>query len=252
MMLFDAHCHLEDESFDGDREEVLARARKAGLIGIVTSPLGFDEAVKALSHFDGSDLVSISIGLDVSDYRDEGEVNRVMELITSSSDKIVAVGEVGLDYRVASMGGPGKERQKEVFRRFIRLAEEIDKPLVVHSLWAQRPVLRLLDEEGATRVILHAFGGKQSDVEFAAGRGWFISVPTNVLRSSNVRSVAEATPMDSMVLESDSPVLSPDPGERNEPANIVRSANFIAQLKGLSPEEVAYITTTNARRAYGV
>ncbi|MEM0295185.1 MAG: TatD family hydrolase [Candidatus Korarchaeum sp.] len=252
MMLFDAHCHLEDDSFDHDREEVLARAREAGVIGMVTSPLSPEDVLKALSHFRRSDLVNISIGLDVSEYGDEEEVRRTLELIAANSEEIVAVGEVGLDYRVASLGGPSKERQKEVFRRFIRLAEELDKPLVVHSLWAQRPVLNVLDEEGATRVILHAFGGKQSDVEFAVTRGWFISIPTNVGRSSNIRSVAEVTPLDSMVLESDSPVLAPDPKERNEPANLVHSVNFIAKLKGMFPEEVAEITTKNARKVYYV
>lgn len=252
MMLFDAHCHLEDDSFDHDREEVLARAREAGVIRVVTSPLSPEDALKALSHFSRSDVVSISIGLDISEYGDEEEVRRTLELIIANSDEIVAVGEVGLDYRVASLGGPGKERQKGVFRRFIRLADEIDKPLVVHSLWAQRPVLRILDEEGATRVILHAFGGKQTDVEFAVTRGWFISIPTNVSRSSNTSSVAEVTPLDSMVLESDSPVLAPDPKERNEPANLVHSVNFLARLKGMSPEEIAEITTSNARKVYCV
>ncbi|MCS7102979.1 MAG: TatD family hydrolase [Candidatus Korarchaeum sp.] len=250
-MLFDAHCHLEDGSFDPDRDEVLARAKEAGVIRIVTSPLSSDDTLKALSYFRRSDLVSISIGLDVSEYCDE-EVERTFELIITNSDEIVAVGEVGLDYRVASTGGPSKERQKEVFRRFIRLAEELDKPLVVHSLWAQRPTLNLLDEEGATRVILHAFGGKLSDVEFAVARGWFISIPTNVIRSSNVRSVAEITPLDNMVLESDSPVLAPDPNERNEPANLIHSANFLAKLKGVSPEDIAEITTSNAKRVYCV
>lgn len=250
MMLFDAHCHLEDVSFDRDRSEVLARAREIGVIGIVTSPLGSEEALKSLSYFRKSDLVSISIGLDVSEYSDEEEVERTLELVRTSSGEIVAVGEVGLDYRVASTGGPSREKQKEVFRRFIRLAEELDKPLVVHSLWAQRPALNLLDEEGATRVILHAFGGKSSDVEFAVSRGWFISVPTNVSRSSNVRSVAEVTPLDSMVLESDSPVLAPDPKERNEPANLIHSANFLAKLKGVSVEEIAEITSSNAKRVY--
>ncbi len=250
MILFDAHCHLEDDSFDTDREEVLARAREAGLIKAVTSPLSHEEALKALSYFRGSDLVSISIGLDVGEYGDEEEVMRTIELIEENRDEIVAVGEVGLDYRVASAGGPSRERQEEVFRRFIRLAEELDKPLVVHSLWAQRPVLSVLDEEGVTRVILHAFGGKPSDVEFAAARGWFISVATNVIRSSNVRSVAEVTPLDNMVLESDSPVLAPDPRERNEPANLIHSVKFIASLKGVSPEEVAEITTGNARKVY--
>ena len=252
MELFDVHCHLEDESFDYDRWEVIARAREAGVIRIVTSPLNSEDSLKALALFRDNDTVSVSIGLDVSEYADEVEVESTIGLILENSDYIVGVGEVGLDYRVASMGGPGKEKQKEVFRKFIRLAEEIDKPLIVHSLWAQRPALNLLAEEGASRVILHAFGGKPSDVELAVEKGWMISVPTNVVRSANLRGVVEASPLENIVLESDAPVLAPNPSERNESANLVVSARFIAELKGLSVEEVADITTSNARRVYWI
>ncbi len=251
MELFDSHCHLEDDAFDSDRDEVLERAVMSGLVGVVTSPIYPEDSIKALNLFRGNRFVNISIGLDVAEYGDERKVEDTLKLIEEYSDDIVAIGEVGLDYRVARIGPP-KEKQKEVFKRFIRLAKEIDKPLVVHSLWAQRPVLRLLDEEGATRVVLHAFGGRREDVEFAVSRGWIVSIPTNVVRSKNVQKVAEATPLDYMVLESDSPVLAPDPKQRNEPANIKISARFIAEMKGYHVEELARVTTHNAIRVYGL
>ncbi len=247
MRLFDSHCHLEEEEFDEDREEVLKRAKEVGIVGVVTSPIYPEDVPKALSI--RSDLVHVSIGLDVAEYGDEGEVERTIDLILKHLNEIVAVGEVGLDYKVAR-SGPPKERQKEVFRRFISLAKQIDKPLVIHSRWAQRPVLRVLDEMGAEAVILHAFGGTPADVQFAVERGWYVSIPTNVVRSTNVQKVARATPVDWMVLESDSPVLAPNPNERNEPANIVTSVRFVAELKGLDSEELAYITTENAFKAY--
>ncbi len=252
MRLFDAHCHLEEEAFDDDREEVIKRAREAGLVGIVTSPIYPDDAEKALRLFRGHQMVRISIGLDVAEYGDEEEVSATLDLIRSHADDIVAVGEVGLDYRILRSGGPPKEKQKEVFRLFIRLAKELDKPLVIHSLWAQRPVLRVLDEEGAERVVLHAFGGTPEDVKFAVERGWLVSVPTNVVRSNNVQKVVRATPVEYMVLESDSPVLAPNPKERNEPANIRVSAKFIAEMKGIGVDDLAEITTGNAMRVYGL
>ncbi len=252
MRLFDAHCHLEEEAFDGDRDEVIERAREAGLVGIVTSPIYPEDAEKALRLFRGHQLVKVSIGLDVAEYGDEEEVEITMDLIRAHANEIVAVGEVGLDYRILRSGGPPKEKQKEVFRLFIRLAKELDKPLVIHSLWAQRPVLRVLDEEGAERIILHAFGGTPEDVRFAVERGWIISVPTNVVRSNNVQKVARATPVDHMVLESDSPVLAPNPKERNEPANIRISAKFVAEMKGVDVEDLAEITTGNAMKVYGL
>ncbi len=252
MRLFDAHCHLEEEAFDQDRDEVIERAREAGLVGIVTSPIYPEDAEKALRLFRGHELVKVSIGLDVAEYGDEEEVRATVDLIREHADEIVAVGEVGLDYRILRSGGPPKEKQKEVFRLFIGLAKELDKPLVIHSLWAQRPVLRVLDEEGAERVVLHAFGGTPEDVRFAVERGWMVSIPTNVVRSNNVQKVARATPVEYMVLESDSPVLAPDPKERNEPANIRVSVRFIAEMKGIDAADLAEVTTENAMRVYGL
>ncbi len=252
MRLFDAHCHLEEEAFDVDRDEVVERAREAGLVGIVTSPIYPEDAEKALMLFRGHQMVKVSIGLDVAEYGDEGEVKATVDLIREHADEIVAVGEVGLDYRILRSGGPPKEKQKEVFRLFIGLAKELDKPLVIHSLWAQRPVLRVLDEEGAERVILHAFGGTPEDVRFAVERGWMVSIPTNVVRSNNVQRVARSTPVEYMVLESDSPVLAPDPKERNEPANIKTSVRFVAEMKGIDASDLAEVTTKNAMRVYGL
>ncbi len=251
MKLFDSHCHLEDNAFDSDRDEVLKRAIGSGIVGIVTSPIYPRDSTKALNLFRKSSIVKISIGLDVAEYGDDEKVNITLDLTRKHSEEIVAVGEVGLDYRVARRG-PSKEKQKEVFRKFIGLAKELDKPLVVHSLWAQRPVLRILDKEGVERVILHAFGGKSEDVEFAVNRGWMVSIPTNVVRSNNVQKVALATPLDHIVLESDSPVLAPDPNQRNEPANIKISARFIADMKGYDAEELAKVVTYNAIKVYGL
>ena len=251
MRLFDSHCHLEDPAFDPDREEVIERARRAGLVGIVTSPLGAEEGEKSLSLFRRSDLVLVSVGIDPEDELSREEVDETISFIEEVADEIVAVGEVGLDYRVARESWQ-RERQKETFSRFIRLAEELDKPIVVHSLWAQRPALRVLDREGASRVLLHAFGGTPEDVKFAAERGWMISVGTNVVRSTNVQRVARSTPLENLCLESDSPVLAPEPRERNEPANISKSVRFLAKMLDLEAEELADIATENSRSLYGV
>jgi len=251
LRLFDAHCHLEDPAFDDDRWEVIDRAVRAGVVGMVSSSLDSEEGERALRLFLPSTVVHVSLGLDPRDADDESEIKAVERLILENERDIVAVGEVGMDYRIAKQESVRK-RQEEVFRRFIRLAEDIDKPIVVHSLWAQRPVLRVLEDEGATRVVLHAFGGSQKDVKTAVERGWYVSIATNVVKSSNVQKVAEATPVDYMVLESDSPVLSPDSKGRNEPANIVKSVRFLAKAKGMKPEELAEITTSNALEVYGL
>ncbi|MGC9020324.1 MAG: TatD family hydrolase [Candidatus Methanodesulfokora sp.] len=250
MRLFDAHCHLEDELFDNDRHEVIIRARKAGIIGMVTSPLGIKMALKAIDIFRGNDLVYISPGLDSRNFSDEKAAEELANFIRSVKDGIVAVGEIGLDYKCARSEAE-REKQKENFKFLAKLADELNKPVVIHSRWAQRHVLRILDEIYATDVILHAFSGNEDDVRFAAEREWFISISTNVIRSYPVRKAAEISPLDLILLESDSPALSPD-GGRNEPANILVSIAEISSMRNLKPEELAEITTENALRAYKI
>jgi len=250
MRLFDSHCHLEDELFDDDRHDVLIRARKAGIIGMVTSPLGVKKTLKAMEIFRGNDLVYISPGLDSRYFSDEKAAEELADFIRSARDRIVAVGEIGLDYKFARSEAE-REKQKENFKFLAKLADELNKPVVVHSRWAQRPVLRVLDEIYATDVILHAFSGSEDDVRFAAEREWFISISTNVLRSYPVRRAAEISPIDLILLESDSPALSPD-GGRNEPANILLSVAEISSIRGMRPEELGEVTTENALRAYKI
>jgi TatD DNase family protein len=250
MRLFDAHCHLEDELFDKDRHDVLIRARKAGIIGMVTSPLGINMALKAMEIFRRNEIVYISPGLDSRDFSDEKAAEELASFIRSVKDGIVAVGEIGLDYKFARSEAE-REKQKRNFKFLAKLADELDKPIVVHSRWAQRPALRVLDEIYATDVILHAFSGSEDDVKFAAEREWFISISTNVVRSYPVKKAAEISPLNLILLESDSPALSPDDG-RNEPANILVSVAEISSARGIKPEELAEITTENALRAYRI
>jgi len=249
--LFDAHCHLEDPSFDDDREEVITRAVRTGVLRMVTSPLGRDQVLRSLKIFSKNEHVLISAGMDSREFANRSKASELISLVREVGDRLVAIGEVGLDYKVARTEAE-RTAQKEVFREFIRLADSMNKPLVVHSRWAQRPVLRVLDELYAVDVVLHSFGGNETDVKFAAEREWFMSVPTSVTYSANTRKVARLVPDDLLLLETDSPVMSPHRHGRNEPANLVISVIEVASIRGVNAEELADLTFSNSCRAYKV
>ncbi len=251
MRLFDVHCHLEDPSFDVDREEVITRAVRAGVLRMVTSPLGRDQVLRSLKIFSKNEHVLISAGMDPREFISKPKASELISLVRKIGDMIVAIGEVGLDYKIARTEAE-RAIQREVFREFIRLADSVNKPLVVHSRWAQRPVLRVLDEMYAVDVILHSFGGNETDVKFAAERDWFMSVPTSITYSANIRKVAKLVPDELLLLETDSPVMSPHRYGRNEPANLIISAIEIASIRGISTDELSDLTFSNSCKAYKV
>lgn len=249
MRLVDAHCHLHDAEFDADRESVVRRARGAGVVAVVTSSLGYVDALKALQvarKYRG--YVHVCIGLDPANLNLD-EAGKVQELILRHKDDIVGVGEVGLDYyRV----GDGKLRdvQRRLFRRWIEFAEELSLPLVVHSRSAGKYAVQMLLEGGYHRVLMHAYDGRVGWALKASHEGIYFSIPTSVWYSRQKQKLVRALPLDCLMVESDCPVLSPVRGERNEPANLVYAVKKIAELKGVSEEEVAETTTRNAERFF--
>jgi TatD DNase family protein len=157
---------------------------------------------------------------------------------------------VGLDHWVTQ--DPAlREQQHAAFRRIVALAEELDLPLNVHSRSAGRHTIDLLLTAGATRVLMHAFDGKAGHALRGAEAGFLFSIPPSVVRSPQKQKLIRALPLEALALETDSPVLGPEQGARNEPANLVISRDAIAQIKGLAPEAVAEQTVVNTWRVFG-
>jgi TatD DNase family protein len=165
--------------------------------------------------------------------------------------ELIAIGEVGLDFWKVGTE-PERAVQREIFAGFIRLSREIDLPLNVHSRSAGRHAVAILLENGAERVQMHAFDGKIGAARPAVEAGYFFSVPPSVLRSRQKQKLVRHLPLDCLLVETDSPVLGPDPGERNEPANLMTAAMAIAELKGIPLDEVVGALAENGRRLYGV
>ncbi len=247
--LIDTHTHLCDRSFDGDRAEVLARAREAGVGAIVSVSESLEDARKNLRLAVEHPLLRPAAGLFPTRL-DRDEAVELARFIRDSADSWVAIGEVGLDHWKVQAEAE-RELQREIFGLFIDLALELDLPLNVHSRSAGRQTIDLLLERGAARVHLHAFDGRAAKAEPAVEAGFYFSVPPSIVRSKQKQKLVRRLPLSCLMLETDSPVLGPDPKSRNEPANVRIAARAIAELKGLAEREVNEATTENAVALYG-
>jgi TatD DNase family protein len=244
--LFDAHAHIASPDFSRDLPEVLARAEAAGVCGIVAVGETLEEAERILALAGRHPLVKPAAGLYPT-ILDVDAIEAMAALVRKCAGRLVALGEVGLDHWVVK-DEAGWKVQEEILARFIALSNELELPLNVHSRSAGRHTIAFLRERGARRVLLHAFDGKAGAAADGVDAGYFFSIPPSVVRSAQKQKLVRYLPLECLLLETDSPVLGPDPGVRNEPMNVTIACRAVADLKSVPPEEVARITTENARR----
>lgn len=249
MSLIDSHAHLCDAVFDADRQEVLERARRAGVARVVIVGETLADAHRNLELAEAHDGLLPTAGLYPT-HLDPDQAEQVEALIRENRERLVAIGEVGLDHWKVKEEAD-REIQREIFRRFVRLANELDLPLNIHSRSAGRDAIALLIEEQARPAQLHAFDGKASTALPAVEAGHFFSIPASVVRSRQKQKLVSRLPLSCLLLETDSPVLGPDPEGRNEPANLVRALEAVAEIKKIDPQEVAEATRHNTQRLYG-
>jgi TatD DNase family protein len=247
--LVDCHAHLADPVFDADRDQVLARAEAAGIGAVVTVGETLEEARRVLALADVEPRVRAAAGL-YPIHLDLQQARRVESFIRDHRDRLCAIGEVGLDHWKIRDDAE-RAIQKEIFRGFIRLSVELSLPLNVHSRSAGRQTVVELLESGAERVQLHAFDGKPSAARPGVEAGFFFSIPPSIVRSRQKQKLVRRLPLSCLLLETDSPVLSPVPGERNEPANLRIALRAIAEIKKSREEEIAEAIAENTARLYG-
>ncbi len=248
MELIDAHAHLHAEAFDDDLPAVLAAAASAGVQAILAVSETVADAKRNLELADNYPMIQACAGLHPT-IVDLEAADQMVELIRSHEDRLVGIGEVGLDYWMVQEP-KRQEIQRQIFVRFVELSSELDLPLNVHSRSAGRHAIAFLREHGAKRVLLHAFDGKASAAKPAVEEGYFFSIPPSIVRSTQKQKLVRLLPLEQLLLESDAPVLGPDPSARNEPKNIRIACETIAQIKGVPLDDVARITTDNARRVF--
>jgi TatD DNase family protein len=249
----DSHCHLNYDGLREQTEAVLDRMRAAGVRRALNVCTTLQEADQVLATAQAHDFLVCSVGVH-PDYEDELEPT-VEELVRRGQEpKVVAVGETGLDY--FRLKGD-LEWQRERFRVHIRAARELGKPLIIHTREAPEDTLRILKEEKADEVggVMHCFTESISVARQSVDLNFLVSLSGIVTfkNASQVHEVARELPLEHLMIETDSPFLAPAPfrGKTNEPAYVVHVAQRIADLKGVSVEEVARVTTANFSRFVG-
>jgi TatD DNase family protein len=246
-MLIDSHCHLDAKWFGNDIPAVVQNAKQNEIEAIITSTIDINitKTTNMVQRY--PNYIFWALGLHPPGVNPQN-VKAIMKLIDKHKSEIVAIGEVGLDYYWVKEEKL-REQQKIAFIDFIRLAKELEKPIVIHARDAQTDTIDILEEHDAKNVLMHCFSGNEKEAKRIIANKWLISVPTSVVKRQVHQTMAKLVPLDLMLLETDAPYLSPAKG-RNEPANIRISAQKIAELKSVTFEEVARTTTTNARVFY--
>jgi TatD DNase family protein len=250
MRFFDAHTHIDMKHFKNDVEQVIGRAKKAGLVGMVTSSIGpgsFRRTLGIVKKHSG--YIYHSAGSQASTVTHD-VATEIISLIQKYAENIVAVGEVGLDYHWVK--DPAKRKAQEpIFLRFIELSNELNLPLVIHSRRAEAEATTILEEHAERGVLMHCFDGSPDVAQRVTDNGWHITLPANFTRYRSRVSAAKIVPMEQILLETDGPYLSPTES-RNEPANLTIGCQSLADVLDLPLEHVAEVTTRNALAFYGL
>ncbi|NJJ42302.1 TatD family hydrolase [Paenibacillus apii] len=255
MQLFDTHTHLDAPQFDGDREETIARAVEAGVSKMVNVGFNRETIPSTMKLAESYEFIYAAVGWHPQDAIDmkDGDLDWIASLC--SHDKVVAIGEIGLDYYWDTSP---KDVQHTVFRQQIGLARELKMPIIIHNRDAHEDVVRILREEKASEIggIMHSFSGSWETAKMCLDLGFYLSFggPITFKNARVPKEVLAQVPLDRLLIETDSPYLTPHPyrGKRNESAHVRLVAESAAEIKGIEVEKLAQITYKNALELFGI
>lgn len=252
--LIDSHAHIYYRDYTGDFDEMLKRAEDAGVAAVIVVGTDLESSRESVELAEKYQHLYATVGIHP---HDAGRITEkcydVIRNLALESQKVVAIGEIGLDfYRDRSP----RDLQERAFRNFLNMACELGKPVIIHDRDAHERIMTILREEPARRGVLHCFSGDAAMATEAIRMGFYISIPGTITYPSNegLRDVVRAVTIDRMLLETDCPYLTPVPyrGKRNEPAFVRLAAEKVAEVKGLTLDDVARITTKNVRDLFGI
>lgn len=252
-MLFDTHTHLDDEKFDTDRDELIESFKSEGLTLLVNIGADMKTSEASVKLAEKYDFIYATVGVhpNVTGDMTEDDLVRLKEL--ASHEKVVAIGEIGLDYHYDE---PDPEIQKEWFKKQLLLAKELNLPYVIHDRDAHADVLEIIKEIGYTNGVMHCFSGSAEMAKEVTKMGMYVSIAGQVTfkNAPKVQAVAQTVPLDKLLIETDSPYLTPEPfrGKRNNSAYVRYTAEKIAELRGKTLEEIAKVTMENGKRFYNI
>jgi len=251
--LVDTHCHLDFPDFKEDLDQVIQRAKDKGIayiINIGSSLKGSQDAVALAKQYD---FIYATVGLHPheADRIEKTTIERLTEL--AKEEKVVAIGETGLDY---FKNYSKKENQRPLFQALVGIAKDLGLPLVIHNRDAEGDTLAILKEAMPVRAVVHCFSGDDEFLKECLGLGFLISFTCNITykKADSLRELVKFVPAQSLMLETDAPFLSPEGfrGKRNEPMQVKILAEEVARIKAMDVEEVARVTTDNARKFFNL
>ena len=254
-MLIDSHAHLDDPRFDADRDAVLQRAWDAGVRKILTigNGSGPDQMGCGIPFAESHDWIYTSAGVHPHDAAKVEERHYALMEDLAKGKEVIAIGETGLDYYYDHSP---RDTQRDVFRRQLRLARKLDLPVIIHTREADADTEELLQQEAPSRGLIHCFTSTDRLADFALSIGFFISF-SGIVTFPNAKAlaaIARRIPADRLLVETDCPYLAPVPhrGKRNEPSFVSDTARFVAELRGITPNELAAQTSANFDRLFAV
>lgn len=252
-MLFDTHAHLNDPAFDADREEILKNLPGEGIGYVMNAGCSLASSRDIIAMAERYPYLYASVGShpDSCDEVNEEVLEQFRQLCRH--EKVKAIGEIGLDYHYEDIP---RQIQKKAFRMQMELAREVDLPVIVHERDAHEDGMKIVTEFPQVKGVFHCFSGAKEMAQWLVKRDWMVGF-TGVLTFKNARKAieaAQAIPIENIVIETDCPFMAPEPyrGKRNYPGYLGRMADKLAEIKGLTREEVEHITTQNAKRLYRI
>ena len=256
-MFVDSHAHIDGPEYDDDRDEVITRAHDSGvktILNVGTGDPHSDAFARAVQLAKEHENIYAALGVHPHDARlyDDAAEAKLNELMAQSS-KVIAWGEIGLDYHYDNSP---REIQREVFRRQLQAANVRGLPVVIHTREADADTIEILREGHPQAGIMHCFSGSLELARGAMELGFYVSFSGNITfkKAADLRVIAAEIPLERLLVETDCPYLTPVPfrGKRNEPARVVDVARGLAEIRGMSLEEIGQVTTTNFMTLFGL
>jgi len=236
-MLVDVHSHLDYPDLYDRLDEIIANAKKVGVKAVLASGVDPESNKKVLEISKKYDIVEASLGLYPMDAHKEPatfDVEEELQFLRDHKDEFIAVGEIGLDLH----HGKDIVKQKEVFRKVLGVAKELDKPVIIHSRKAEVEALDILEESGMKKVVMHSFITRKSNIKRAYELGFYFSIPPAIVNIPQFQEIVKMVDVNHLLTETDAPFLGPYKDKPNEPAFVVETIKKIAEIKGMDEEEV--------------
>lgn len=254
-MLIDSHAHLDDERFDKDRDDIIKSLYESYVELVINPGADLNSSIKAVALAEKYDNIYAAVGVHPHSASEMDQ--STMDILRSfaAREKVVAIGEIGLDYYYDNSP---RDVQRRWFREQLRLAKEVDLPVIIHSRDAAGDTMEILKEEQDGRLtgVLHCYSGSVEMAEEYIKLGFYISLagPVTFKNAKVPKEVAKAVPLDKLLIETDSPYMTPEPyrGKRNEPKYVRYVAETLAELRGISLEELAEKTSENAKKLFKI